>query len=385
MSVMSRRPRLLGLLLTALCAMTLCQLAVSAAAGERPRVVGYVANGETLPDIDPRKLDIINFAFTVVDPAHRVHFPDALGPRTVDGLVKLRARNPDLKIVLSIGGWSAGNFSEAAATPAARQAFTDSAMALLRRHDLDGLDVDWEYPTVADAGISASPADRDNFTALLQSLRNALDAHGKTRQRHYLLTIAAAEGRFAAGLDLARISPLLDWINLMIYDFYGSATPTTGHSGGLYPSAQRKGEGRSADEAVRYFLEAGVPAAKLHLGMAFYGRRFGDVQPAQQGLFQRYASDGGFISYRQIIDKRLTDNGFERHWDDRAQAAWLWNPKTAQLISYDDPQALRAKVDYVRRHGLGGVMFWEYREDHGEDLLDVVQQALRAPAPRAEP
>jgi chitinase len=350
-------------------------------AAARPRIVGYVANGEQLPDIDARKLDVINFAFTVVGPDHRVRFPDALGPKTVDGLVRLRKRNPDLKIVLSIGGWGAGHFSEAAATVAARQAFTDSAMALLRRHDVDGLDVDWEYPTLADAGISASPADRDNFTALLRSLRNALDAQGKTRQRHYLLTIAAAEGRFAAGLDLPKISPLLDWINLMTYDFYGSATPTTGHSGALYPSSRRKGEGRSADEAVRYFVEAGVPAAKLHLGMAFYGRRFGDVQPAQQGLLQPYASDGGFISYRRIVDERLTEHGFERHWDDSAQAAWLWNPKTAQMISYDDPQALRAKVEYVRRHGLGGVMFWEYREDHGEDLLDVVGKALDAPAP----
>lgn len=365
------------LLLGCMTAPALAGPAVQAAA--RPRVVGYVANGEQLPDIDPRKLNVINFAFTVVGPDHRVRFPDALGPRTVDGLVALRKRNPDLKIVLSIGGWGAGHFSEAAATPAARQAFTDSAMALLRRHDVDGLDVDWEYPTVGDAGISASPADRDNFTALLKSLRAALEAQGKDTQRHYLLTIAAAEGRFAAGLDLPRIAPMLDWINLMTYDFYGSATPTTGHSGALYPSAQRRGEGRSADEAVRYFTQAGVPAAKLHLGMAFYGRRFGDVQADQHGLLQRYASDGGFISYRRIVDERLTEHGFERHWDDSAQAAWLWNPSTAQMISYDDPQALRAKVAYVRRHGLGGVMFWEYREDHDEDLLDVVGKALDAP------
>lgn len=352
------------------------------AAPARPiKLIGYVTNGKTLPPISARKLDVINFAFAVVDAQHRVHLPDADGPRTLDGLVKLRGDNPELKIVLSIGGWGAGHFSEAAATAQSRQVFTDTAMALLRAHDLDGLDIDWEYPTLDDAGISASPDDTANFAALLGRLREALDAEGRARGRHYVLSIAAAEGRFASGLDLPRITPLLDWINLMTYDFHGSLTPTTGHAAGLGASTLDPAHARNGIAAVQDFLDAGVPAAKLNVGMAFYGRRFGEVEPAQNGLYQRFASDGGFISYREIVQGRLTEHGFTRYWDPDAQAAWLWNPTTRQMISYDDPQALRAKVRYVRAHGLGGLMYWDYREDDGEALLDVVRQAIDQPAP----
>lgn len=345
------------------------------------KLIGYVSNGATLPAISARKLDVVNFAFAVVDPQHRVSLPDADGPRMLDGLVRLRQDNPRLKIVLSIGGWGAGYFSEAAATAPARQAFVDSAMALLRTHDLDGLDIDWEYPTLDDAGISASPGDKANFTALLGQLRRALDAEGATRHRRYLLSIAAAEGRFASGLDLPRIAPLLDWINLMTYDFHGSLTPTTGHAAGLGASRLDPGHARNGAAAAQYFLDAGVPAAKINLGMAFYGRRFGQVTDARHGLYQPFASDGGFISYGEIVQGRLLQHGFIRYWDADAQAAWLWNPATGQMISYDDPQALQAKVRYVRQHGLGGVMYWEYRQDDGEALLDVVRTAIDTPGP----
>jgi chitinase len=369
------RPALLATVL-ALSACASAPPATPAAASHGLKLIGYVTNGATLPPISARKLDVINFAFAVVDAQHRVHLPDADGPRTLDRLVKLRRDNPELKIVLSIGGWSAGNFSEAAATAQARTVFTDSAMALLRTHDLDGLDIDWEYPTLDDAGISASLDDKANFTALLGQLRTALDAEGRTRHRAYVLSIAAAEGRFASGLDLPRIAPLLDWINLMTYDFHGSLTPTTGHAAGLGASKLDPDHARNGEAAAKDFLDAGVPAAKINLGMAFYGRRFGDVTDAQHGLYQRFASDGGFISYGEIVQGKLLQHGFTRYWDADAQSAWLWNPATRQMISYDDPQALQAKVDYVREHGLGGVMYWEYRQDDGEALLDVVRTAI---------
>jgi chitinase len=132
---------------------------------------------------------------------------------------------------------------------------------------------------------------------------------------------------------------------------------------------------------VDSFLRAGVPAAKLHVGMAFYGRRFGEVAPQQAGLLQPYRRDGGFISYRQIVEGDLVGSGgFASHWDPQARAAWLWNPRSAQMISYEDPRALREKVAYARAQGLGGVMFWELHQDHGQDLLDVVRQAIDDPA-----
>ncbi len=346
--------------------------------GDEPafRVIGYVSDAATLPPISARKLDVINFAFAKVNPAHEVFLPGDTAPRALAALTALRGDNPDLKIVLSIGGWGAGNFSEAAATRAARKTFIDSATALMLAHDLDGLDIDWEYPTQPGPGISHSPADRGNFSLLLETLRARLDKLGRKHRRHSLLTIAAADGDAALGLELPRIAAVLDWINLMAYDFNGSLSPTTGHHAGLRASALATPGSRNATRAVDEFLAGGVPARKLHLGLAFYGRSFGDVTPDHDGLYQRFASDGGYVSWRQIQRDFLDKGGFVRHWDAAAQSAWLWNARERRMISYDDPQALQAKAAFVRERGLGGVMYWEQSTDPDEQLLDVVRAAL---------
>lgn len=353
-----------------------------ACAGEAARdyrIIGYVADGPTLPKISADKLDVINFAFAEVDPAHEVFLPRETAARSLAGLVALRKTNPDLKVLLSIGGWGAGNFSEAALTDDSRARFAGTALALVRKHDLDGLDIDWEYPAHPGPGISHRPEDKQNFTLLLQAIRAELDALSKTNGgRRYLLTIAAADGEAARGLEIARISEVLDWINLMTYDFYGSLTPTTGHHASLYRSRTAAPGSRTAEQAVDEFLKAGTPPRKLNVGLAFYGRVFGKVTDAQQGLHQPFASEGGFVTWQEIARDHLDKGGFVRLWDEQAQAAWLWNEKDRRLISYEDPQALRAKADFVRERGLGGVMYWEQRTDPDEQLLDVVQAALAA-------
>jgi chitinase len=346
------------------------------------RIIGYVADGPTLPKISADKLDVINFAFAQVNPAHEVFLPHGTAARSLAGLVALRETNPELKVLLSIGGWGAGNFSEAALTDASRARFADTAVALVRKHDLDGLDIDWEYPAHPGPGISHRPEDKQNFTLLLQAIRAKLDALSQAHGgRRYLLTIAAADGEAARGLEIARISEVLDWINLMTYDFYGSLTPTTGHHASLYRSRTAAPGSRTTEQAVDEFLKAGTPPRKLNVGLAFYGRVFGKVADAQQGLHQPFASEGGFVTWQEIardyLDKSgLDKGGFVRLWDEQAQAAWLWNEKEKRLISYEDPQALRAKADFVRERGLGGVMYWEQRTDPDEQLLDVVHAAL---------
>ena len=341
------------------------------------RVIGYVTDGPALPKISADKLDVINFAFAQVNPAHEVFLPNPTAAGSLAGLVALRKNNPGLKVLLSIGGWGAGNFSEAALTDAARACFADTALALVRKHDLDGLDIDWEYPAHPGPGISHRPEDKQNFTLLLQSIRAKLDALSQARgDRRYLLTIAAADGEAARGLEIARISEVLDWINLMTYDFYGSLTPTTGHHASLYRSRTAAPGSRTTEQAVDEFLKAGTPPRKLNVGLAFYGRVFGKVTDAQQGLHQPFGSEGGFVTWQEIARDHLDKGGFVRLWDEQAQAAWLWNEKDRRLISYEDPQALRAKADFVREHGLGGVMYWEQRSDPDEQLLDVVHAAL---------
>ncbi|MGH8158507.1 MAG: glycoside hydrolase family 18 protein [Rhodanobacter sp.] len=363
-----------------LCTLLAAALFIVAAAvqAREPRLVGYVMDSNAPLQLTAAKLDVINFAFAKVKPDGSVYLPEYVDPAHLHAVVAKRADNPLLQIVLSIGGWGAGNFSEAAATEAARTRFIDSSVALIHQFDLDGVDIDWEYPTLGDAGISHSPGDRHNFTALLEALRARLNTEGG--KRHYLLTIAAAEGHAAEGLELPRIAQSLDWINLMTYDFYGSLTKTTGHHSGLSRSPLASAEGRTTEGAVKYFLDAGVPADKINVGVPFYGRTFGDVTPAHNGRFQAFGSDGGFISWRDIVHTRLNAPGWERHWDAQAQVPYLWNPGERRFISYDDPQSLAIKARYVKQHGLGGMMYWEQRQDDNEQLLDVLHKALHGNA-----
>src|SRR5262249_44509657 len=153
-----------------------------------------------------------------------------------------------------------------------------SAVQLVRNYSLDGVDLDWEYPGQGVAGIKNRPEDKQNFTLLLKTLREQLDAESDSGKRtgvtRYTLTIAAADREYFDPTQMGRLHAYPDWINLMSYDFFNSLTPTTGHHAGLYRSQHAAPTDRDADSAVKQYLAAGVPAEKIVLGVAFYGRGF---------------------------------------------------------------------------------------------------------------
>lgn len=194
------------------------------------------------------------------------------------------------------------------------------------------------------------------------------------------MSAAVADGPFVSGVDIAALAPLLDWFNLMTYDFVNSMTPTTGHHTGLHPSALAPADARTVDRAVKQFLTAGVPPQKLLIGVAMYGREFDDVQPAHAGLYQPYGRYGGEHPWPQLKRDFIHRNGFVRHWDNAADAPWLWNPRTRVFITYDDPQSIAAKAAYVQAQHLGGIMYWEQQQDPDGELLDAIWRGLRDPA-----
>ena len=346
---------------------------------EHYRVVGYDMVRDDIDAKDAGKLDTLIFAFAGLGNGEVLLGP--AGAQSLRRLIGLKAANPQLKVVVSVGGWSVGGFSEAASTAAGRQRFATSAAQLLAANNADGLDVDWEYPGHSESGIKSSPQDRKNFTLLLQTLRTTLDqvgdAHAHRGPDHYTLSIAAADNVFVSDIDIAAIEPSLDWFNLMTYDFVNSMTPTTGHHSGLHASPLAPADARSTDRAVQQFLAAGVPPHKLLIGAAFYGREFADVQPAHDGLYQAYGHYQGEHPWPQLKTDLINRNGFVRYWDTVAQAPYLWNATTHRFISYDDPQSIAAKANYVKSNHLGGIMYWEQSEDPQGELLDAVWQSLR--------
>ena len=368
-----------------LCAVALLSMAGTAAARKLPpRLVGYVT-----PAADPAAIEAGRLSDAIFTFAHVVDGQvvlDAKGEAAFGRLRDaLRARNPHIRLLISVGGWTAGGFSDAALTDATRQRFAQSALALLRQTGADGLDVDWEYPGHHESGIDARESDREHFTALLATLRQTFDRAAQadvasadhTAPRHLLLTAALADGPFVDHVQLAAVAAQLDWINAMTYDFNNSLTPTTGHHAGLFRSAASPDpHDRSTDAAVRQYLAAGVPRGKIVIGAAFYARAFGEVNDRLHGLYQPYGKYLTTYPWPQLVADYIDRNGFKRYWDARAQAPTLWNAQTHTFISYEDPQSLRAKARYVRKHRLGGVMYWEQSLDPANQLFDALADGL---------
>ncbi len=347
-------------------------LAAFPAATADLRIVAYVVGWESPPAIDPTKLTHINYAFGKIE-GGKVVLPHAGAPFHLAHLTSLKAKNPQLQVLLSVGGWEAEGFSDAALTPASRAAFAASIVALLREHALDGVDLDWEYPGQSVAAIKSRPEDKQNFTALLKTVREQLDASG----RRYLLTIASADREYFEFTQMSKLHVYLDFLNVMTYDFFNSLTPTTGHHAGLYASPFAAPTDRNADASMKQHLAAGIPADKLVLGVAFYGRGFAGVKPEHLGLNQPYERFEAAHPYAELVEKFIGRGGFVRQWDAQAQAPYLWNAQTRAFITYDDPQSIAAKAQYVRKHKLGGMMFWEFGQDSGGVLLDTIVQGLK--------
>ncbi len=344
------------------------------------RLVGYVAGWEKVVPVDAGNLTAINYAFAhVVDGAIVLDQPGASA--FLARLRALKSRNPQLKLLVSVGGWGADGFSDAALTQESRTKFAQSAADLVAQQQIDGIDLDWEYPGLAGPGNVHRDADRGNFTLLLQALRQRFNVLASEQQRRaadpYLITAALADSEFVAHIELERIHEYLDWIDLMTYDFHNSLTKTTGHHAGLSVSATAAAGERSVERAVDQFLAAGVPANKLIVGVPFYGRAFADVHPENHGLDQPYGRYDNDYSWPKLVADFIGRNGYVRYWDDKAKVPYLWNAQTRTFVSYDDPQSLALKAVYVKSHRLGGMMYWEQSQDPDGQLLGKLADALK--------
>ncbi|GAB3549757.1 glycoside hydrolase family 18 protein [Spirosoma fluminis] len=347
-------------------------------------IIGYVTgDGWTKEQIDPKKVTHINYAFAIPAQTGELAPLSAKDSVNLATLTSLKAENKDLKILISVGGWGGCKyFSDAALTDASRRKFANSAVALLKKHRLDGVDIDWEYPDQPGAGNIYRPADKQNFTLFLKAIRDRLDEQGKTDERvganHYLLTAATGgDTAFVNHTELGKAQQYLDYVNIMTYDLYHGNDKVTGHHSPLYQSAKGDHSRNSTADAVDGHIRAGVPASKIVLGLPFYGRGWADARPQDNGLFQPAPGKHSFISHDELIDKYINKNGFTRYWDTDAKAPYLWNPTSRTFISYADEESFGYKTDYIKSKQLAGVMFWEYMYDVRHDkLLNKVVQGL---------
>ena len=304
-------------------------------------------------------------------------------------LIRLKEEHPHLKTLISVGGWTlSSKFPEVASTAQSRAKFAESCVRFMEEYGFDGIDIDWEYP-VSGGLVDGTPADRENFTALLAELRSQLHVATSQSGQEYLLTIAAPAGPSTfANIELDRIHQHLDFINVMTYDFHGGWEQETNLNAPLYPSSTdpfSAAQTFNADSAITAYLDAGIPAHKVVMGLPFYGRGWQGVSPSNDGLYQNATGpaqagtwEPGVFDYSDIVNNYLDTYEVFRHPE--AQVPWLYSPSTGVMISYDDPQSLELKATYAKNRGLGGVMFWELSSDtQNSELLWSIYEPLSAP------
>ena len=356
-------------------------LAGTTAQTPKPVIVAYVFQRNDLiqpGQITAQKLTRINYAFANLQNGRIVNgFTN--DDKNLAALVALKQENPSLTVLVSVGGWAwSGNFSDMALNKKSRNLFIESVVDFVDHNQLDGLDIDWEYPGLVGAGNHFRPVDKQNYTLLLKELRQRFNQQEKKLHRRLYLTIATgASSEFLAHTEMGKAQKYVDTVNLMAYDYYEPTDDAiAGHHAPLFtnPADPKK---ISGNRSVQEFEQAGVPAAKLVLGVPFYGHVWGQVSDTDHGLFQAGKPvPNAFAKYGNITTTML-NNGYTRYWDPIASVPYLYNPEKKIFVSYEDPESLTLKSKYVLDHKLGGMMFWDYSGDPTGALLDAIDTGLQ--------
>ena len=361
--------------------------------------VGYYSGWSTysnfqVSNIDASKLSHLNYAFANISADGKIAlgdswadvekpFPGDRADQPYKGnfyqLTKLKEQYPHLKTLISVGGWTwSERFSDVALTEQSRTIFADSLLEFILKYGFDGVDLDWEYPVGGgEADNINRPEDKQNYTLLLQKIRETFDAQSTKDGKKYLLTIASGAGKWHVdNMELNLIQQYVDYIQLMTYDIHGSWEPLTGLNAPLYrdPDSGFNFEW-SVQDAVQTYINNGVPANKIVMGVPFYGRVYNQVNNVNSGLYQSFTGGGSAKSYAELEANYINKNGFIRYWEPNSKVPWLFNG--SQFISYDDVESMGYKTSFIKLMGLGGAMMWELSQDPNKVLLSKIYNDLQ--------
>lgn len=330
----------------------------------------YFGGPEKVDSLALDKLTHIIFSFCHLK-GNKLAVDDAQDSLSIRKLVDAKKKHKSLKVLLSLGGWGGcETCSDVFSTAAAREEFAQSVLDLCKTYGTDGIDLDWEYPAVAGYPDHAyKPEDKPNFTELVRALR-------KTLGNKYEISFAA--GGFQEFLDDAvdwkEVMKVVDRVNLMTYDLVNGNSTATGHHTSLYSSPQQH---ESTDNAVQYLIRLGIPANKLVIGTAFYGRIWENVEPINNGLYQAGKFKRG-VNFKDFPKVLSPEKGFTLYWDDVNKAPYAYNADEKLFATFDDKRSMELKTRYMIDHKLNGIMFWEISHDtYTDGLLATIDRVIK--------
>lgn len=334
----------------------------SSAIANKPKIIAYyTGNAQELKQYHLEQISHLIYSFAQLK-GNSMDIIDSEKKNEIKEIVALKIRYPNLKVMIFFGGWSAcAECSDLFADSIRRKAFVKSVLQFITKNKLDGIDLDWEYPAIEGfPGHKYQKADKIHFTKLVKELRTVLPPP-------YILSFAAGGFKqyLEKSIDWKSVIPLVDFVNLMTYDLVGGYATTTGHHTPLYSYLTKQ---ESTDSCVKWLIKHKVPSKKLIIGAAMYARVWEEVKNIQNGLFQ----PGKFkeaVSYANF-EKYFTDNnGYQYYWDERSEAPYQYNSKLGLFATFDDGKSVHKKSEYVLKNRLGGIMFWELKDDIKEKGL----------------
>jgi chitinase len=347
----------------------------------KPVIIGYVGGFRGLiatDSIDVWRLSHINYAFVDIKDNRAWLHNEGTDTVNLRKLSELKKINPDLKILISVGGWTwSKNFSDAVLTDTSTQNFASSAVSIVAKYNLDGVDIDWEYPGMIGDSNVYRPEDKEHYTLLFRDLRQDLDSLGNiTHMKYYVTTAVGGSQAYIDHTEMDKVQQYTDYINVMSYDYAGGSDVISNHHTNLYTSSGDSSQ-YSAHRSIQAFIAAGVPPSKIVIGIAFYGKGWQMESADNNGLYRRAlkGARGGGFTY--LKDSLVNKNGYKQYWDAKAKAPYLFNSEKKVFISYDDERSVKEKCKYVKRHHLAGAMFWEYNSDKKKYLLKIIADKFK--------
>ena len=350
-----------------LCLIIFCLNELNAQKTKNISVIAYMVNKPNLLDsFAMEKLTHIIHSFCYLE-GNKIHLNSLSDTITIKKLVNLKNKYPKLKVLISLGGWGGcETCSDVFSNKENIISFAESTKKLIDYFKVDGIDLDWEYPAVINyPGHSFKPADKENFTNLIQELRSKLGVN-----KEISFAIGAFKNTIDSSFEWKKIIPLVDRVHVMSYDLY--KTNKTSHHTALYSNSMQ--EESSANFIINYLQKKGIPLNKIVIGAAFYTRSWQQVPNINNGLYQVGKPTNG-VNYKDFDSLLSPKNGYIEYWDETAKAPYIYNSNLQKFYSFDNKRSVQEKTKYAIRKKINGIMFWELSLDKFKDgLLDKIYE-----------
>lgn len=360
------------------------------------KVIGYFPewgvyeahNKFTADKINYSQLTHLNYGFALVENGVvTIHDGYAAGPQLP--LLKKLTEENNVTYMISVGGWNnslEGVFEAATATAAGVEKLANSMISFMQQWGFDGIDVDWEYPDTT--------AEQAQFTSLIQSLRSKLDDLGKRKDKYFQLSAAVTTNHNNIGFINPKVTaPLLDSVNVMAYDIHGAFDSITGHNAPLFANSKDSDPLLNVASTMKEYNETwDVPKSKLMMGVPYYGRGWGSVEPTEivkglPGLFAAgsatvhgaWDDSGQFTGTNPyyVLKEKLASGDYTRYWDSESKVPYLYDAATKEFLTYDDSESIQTKVNYINSEGFGGAIIWDLSGDTSDYELGNIVGTLK--------